>query len=112
MFQSLNNNNAIAKVVRIHCENLRLTPRESAQLGLKTELSMKSDYGTKLELILIDMSLQVGKNIMNIISVADTVCEFFESFSGTRSWLDQIDTNIKDALNKQQKQNNKQNKVG
>ena len=107
MFQSLNNNNDIAKMVQIHCDNLRLTPRESAQLGLKTELSMKSDYGTKLELILIDMSLQVNKNVMNIISVADTVCEFFESFAGTQSWLDQIAINIKDALNKQQKQTNK-----
>jgi hypothetical protein len=109
VFQSLNNNNAILKMIQIHCENLRLTPRNSAQLGLKSELDMKSDYGTKLECILIDMSLQIGKNVMNIISVADSVCEFFESFSGTQSWLDQIDININDALIKQ---NNRQNKVG
>lgn len=105
MFLSLNNSNDIAKMIRIHCENLRLTPRESAQLGLKTELSMKSDYGSKLESILIDISLQIDKNVMNIISVADVVCEFFESFSGTQSWLDQIDTNINDALKKQKQLN-------
>ena len=109
MFQSLNNNNAIAKMVRIHCENLRLTPRESAQLGLKTELSMKSDYGTKLELILIDMSLQVGFNILDIDAAFCEVMDFFESFTSSDSWMDQIDINIKDALNKQ---NNKRNKVG
>lgn len=106
MFQLLNNNNAILKMVRIHCDNLRLTPRDSAQLGLKTELSMKSDYGTKLESILIDISIQTNKNIMNIESVYDVVCEFFEPFSGTQTWLSQIETNIKYAL-KKQKQNKK-----
>lgn len=88
-------------MVRIHCENLRLTQRESAQLGLKTELSMKSDYGSKLELILIDMSLQVGKNVLDCHGAVMAVIEFFDSFTSSDSWLDQIDINIKDALNKQ-----------
>lgn len=103
MFQLLNSNNDIAKMVRIHCDNLRLTPRDSAQLGLKTELSMKSDYGNKLESILIDLSLQTGKNIMNIIPVSGCVCKFFETFAGHQSWLDQIEININDALEKQKR---------
>lgn len=106
MFQSLNSNNDLSKMVRIHCENLRLTPRESAQLGLKTELSMKSDYGTKLESILIDISLQVGKNVLDSHGAVMAVLEFFDSFAYSDSWLDQIELNIKDAL-KRQKQLNK-----
>lgn len=105
MFQSLNSNNDISKMVRIHCENLRLTPRESAQLGLKTELSMKSDYGTKLESILIDISLQVGKNVLDSHGAVMAVLEFFDSFTSSDSWVEQIELNINDALNKQKQLN-------
>lgn len=101
MFQSLNDKNDIIKMVRIHCENLKSTPRESVQLGLKTELSMKSDYGLKLESLLINMSLQVGFSVLDIDSVFVEVIYFFDTYSSSGLWLDRIEMNIKNALKKQ-----------
>jgi hypothetical protein len=76
-------------------------------------LEMRSDYGNALEEFLINASCQLNKNALDHGLVFTMVLDFFDSFTSSDSWIEQIKINIKNALIKQNKQNKKQqNKVG
>lgn len=105
--RQLSNNNLI-EFLKIATNNIRLS-RYGADIGER--LIEKSDYGTKMEEFCINASIQLGKNILNSTPNYQIVQEFFDNFTSSNSWMDQIDTNIKSELKKNKTKTTKQNKA-
>ena len=104
--RQLSSNNLI-EFLKIAATNIRLSRR----CDIGSRLDEKSDYGLKMEEFCINASIQLGKNILNSTPNYQIVQEFFDNFTSSDSWMEQIDTNIKDELKKIKTKTNKQNKA-
>lgn len=104
MFQSLNSNSQLVEFTQIFIKNLKYGKKKS-DVGFS--LDMKTDYGNALEEFLINASRQMKKNALDNAFVFELVQDFFDNFTSSDSWMEQIDTNIKDELKKQKQLNKK-----
>ena len=102
MFQSLNNNNAILKMVRIHCENLQLSSKQNIESSSDAflKLKYKADYGLKMTEILVNISLILKKNILAEDDFFILVLGYFDSFSNTDDWMDEAFAKCERAIDK------------
>lgn len=93
--RQLSNNNII-EFLKIASTNIRLSRR----CDIGSRLDEKSDYGNKMEEFCINASIQLGKNIFNSTPNYQIVQEFFDNFTSSYSWMDQINQNINSELKK------------
>lgn len=106
--------NDLVRFTRIMIDNLIQGHGKKSMVGYS--LSDKSDYGNALETFLINLSIQTEKNALDNAFIFELVQDFFDTFTASDSWLDQIDLNIKRELKrngiKTKNKTTKQNKVG